>query len=57
MHTEPLSQQILVAIGLFAVLIALYLLPANAEIAARFRTWKAACKRRMNSRLHKAKSA
>ncbi len=42
MNTEPLSQQILIAIGLFAMLIALYLLPSNAEIAARFRTWKAA---------------
>lgn len=41
MYTEPLSQQIWIAIGLYAVLIALYLLPSNAEIVARFRRWKA----------------
>ena len=40
MSTEPLSQQIEVAVVLFAMLIAIYLLPSNAEIAAHFHAWK-----------------
>lgn len=41
MQTEPLSQQIEVACFLMAVLVGLYFLPSNEELAARFRKWKA----------------
>ena len=50
MNTEPLSQQIWIAIGLFAVLLVIYLLPSNAEIAAGFRRWKAMRTERKSTR-------